>query len=193
MPKLEKTKVKKKKQTTRRNRTTTAEAKMDVYTSDSSSDSESREQKTLDYSRLGLTADCLEENLSHLNKINKLSEIETILLNHNLLTILPNHTFDRFANLHVLDLSTNGLTRLPQELILNCPLTRLILKNNLLTNDALPKCLKSKCSMLKELNLSGNMLTHFPETILELTGLRYLYLGGNKIRSISKDIWRLQR
>lgn len=165
---------------------------MDVYTSDSS-DSESREQKTLDYGRLGLTANCLTENLTHLHKVNKLNEIETIFLNHNLLTILPPQLFSKFTNLHVLDLSANGLTRLPQELIQHCPLTRLVLKNNLLTNDTLPKCFKSKTSTLKELNLSGNMLTQFPENILELTGLRYLYLGANKIKTVSKDIWRLQR
>lgn len=166
---------------------------MDVYTSDSS-DSESREQKTLDYGRLGLTADCLTENLTHLHKINKLNDIETIFLNHNLLTILPSQLFNKFSNLHVLDVSANGLTRLPQELIQYCPLTRLILKNNLLTNDSLPKCFKSKTACtLKELNLSGNLLTQFPENILELTGLRYLYLGANKIKSLSKDIWRLQK
>lgn len=165
---------------------------MEVYTSDSS-DSDSHEQKTLDYGRLGLTTDCLEENLTHLQEIDKLNEIETVLLNHNQITNLPYRLLSKFSNLHVLDISANGLTRLPQELILQCPLTKLILKNNLLTNEALPKCLKSKCFTLRELNLSGNLLTHFPEYILELTGLRYLYLGGNKIKSISKDIWRLKK
>lgn len=165
---------------------------MEVYTSDSS-DSDSHEQKTLDFGRLGLTAECLEENLVHLQNINKLSGIETILLNHNLLTILPHQSLCKFDQLHVLDLSSNGLTSLPQELIINCPLTKLILKNNLLTNASLPKFFKSKLSTLRELNLSGNLLKHFPDSVLELSGLRYLYLGGNKITSISKDIWKLQR
>lgn len=165
---------------------------MEVYTSDSS-DSDSHEQKTLDFGRLGLTAECLEENLVHLHDINKLNGIETILLNHNLLTILPYESLCKFDQLHVLDLSSNGLTRLPQELIIHCPITKLILKNNLLTNDSLPKCLKSKISTLRELNLSGNLLKHFPENVIELTGLRYLYLGGNKIANVSKDIWKLQK
>lgn len=165
---------------------------MDVYTSDSS-DSDSQEQKTLDYGNLGLTAECLDENLMHLHRINKLRDIETVLLGNNALSALPKHIFSRFSNLHVLDLSGNGLTRLPQDLIVQCPLTRLILKNNLLTNEALPKCLNAKASALKELNLSGNQLTHFPDNVLELRGLRYLYLGANKIKSISKDIWRLRR
>lgn len=166
---------------------------MEVYTSDSS-DSDSHEQKTLDFSRLGLTVECLEENLSHLHEISKLTDIETVLLNHNLITTLPSLTLTRFNNLHVLDLSSNGLTQLPQDLLQICPLNKLILKNNLLTNSSLPKCFKSaRFSGLRELNLSGNLLTHFPDAVLELNTLKYLYLGANKITSISKDIWRLQR
>lgn len=166
---------------------------MDNYTSDSS-DSDSHEQKTLDYSQMNLTVECLDVNLSHLHKISKLTEIETVLLNNNFITTLSAHTLTRFNNLHVLDLSANGLSQLPTDLLQVCPLTKLILKNNLLTNQALPKCLKPNCgSTLKELNLSGNLLTHFPDAVLELTNLRYLYLGGNKIETIPKDIWRLQR
>ncbi|XP_031626752.1 leucine-rich repeat-containing protein 58 [Contarinia nasturtii] len=167
---------------------------MEVYTSDSS-DSDSHEQKTLDYGRLGLTSECLEENLSHLHKISKLTDIETVLLNHNMITTLPSQTLSHFNNLHVLDLSSNGLTQLPANLLQICPLlTKLILKNNLLTNSSLPKCFKSsiKQSGLRELNLSGNLLTHFPDAVLELNNLKYLYLGANKITSISKEIWRLQ-
>lgn len=166
---------------------------MEVYTSDSSSDSDSQEQKTLDYSRLGLSVECLEDNLKHLQKMSKLTDIETVLLNHNLIATLPSSALTRFNNLHVLDLSSNGLTQLPQDLLQICPLTKLILKNNLLTNSALPKCFKTtKYNGLRELNLSGNLLTHFPDAVLELTNLKYLYLGANKIKSISKDIWRLQ-
>lgn len=163
---------------------------MDNYTSDSS-DSDSHEQKTLDYSQLNLTVECLEENLSHLHKISKLTEIETVLLNNNLISRLPACTLTRFNNLHVLDLSANGLQQLPRDLMQVCPLTKLILKNNSLTNNALPKCFRG--STLRELNLSGNLLTHFPEAVLELNNLRYLYLGANKIETIPKEIWRLQR
>lgn len=168
---------------------------MDSYSSSSdNSDNDSAEHRTLDYSRLGLSIDCLEENLSHLHKISKLTDIEIVLLNHNLIATLPAHTLTRFNNLHLLDLSSNGLTQLPQDLLQICPLTKLILKNNLLTNSSLPKCLKSdKHNGLRELNLSGNLLTHFPDAVLELNNLKYLYLGANKITSVSKDIWRLQR
>lgn len=169
-----------------------AESRMEVYTSDSS-DSDSREQKTLDYGRLGLTAECLDDNLTHLHKINKISEIETIFLNHNGLAALPVTPLCKFMNLRVLDLSSNGLTKLPQELLLNCNLSTLIVKNNLLDDDSLPKLLQSKNGNLRELNLSGNQFTQFPENVLNVTSLKYLYLSGNKIKSIPKDIWKLQR
>jgi len=99
----------------------------------------------------------------------------------------------KFNNLRTLDLSSNNLTSLPDVLAL-CPITSLIAKNNRLSNDSLPKSLLSKCGdgILRELNLSGNLFTHFPEHVLELKGLKFLYLGGNQITSISKDIWKLQ-
>lgn len=170
----------------------TAEIRMEVYTSDSS-DSDSREQKTLDYGRLGLSAECLDENLTHLHKINKISDIETIFLNNNGLRNLPISIMCKVNNLRVLDLSSNGLTKLPQQLFLHCNLATLIVKNNLLNDESLPKVLQSKTGTLRELNLSGNQFTHFPENILKLNHLKYLYLGGNKIKAIPKDIWKLQR
>lgn len=169
---------------------------LEEYSSDSTegSDSESYERKTLDFGRLGLTLDCLEENLSHLHEISKLKGIEIVLLDHNVITSISTITLSRFKNLRVLDLSANGLTQLPQDLLQVCPLKKLILKNNLLTNGSLPKCFKSaKYSGLTELNLSGNLLRRFPDAVLELRNLKYLYLGANKITTISKDIWRLQR
>lgn len=116
------------------------------------------------------------------------------LLNENLIASLPAHSLNRLNSLRVLDLSSRGLTKLPQDLLQVCPLKRLILKNNLLTNSSLPKCFKTaKSSGLLELNLSGNLLCQFPGAVLELKNLKYLYLGANKIRTIPNDIWRLQR
>lgn len=58
---------------------------MDIYTSDSS-DSDSREQKTLDYGRQNLITETLNDNLMNLYKTNKsYGDIETIFLNHNAL------------------------------------------------------------------------------------------------------------
>lgn len=160
---------------------------MEQYTSDSS-DSDSREAKTLDYGRLKLSTDYVEDNMLGLYRTDA---IETIFLNHNLLTSVP-VSIVKFTNLRVLDLSSNSLTALP-DILSKCPLTTLIAKNNLLTNDSLPKCFGAKTGAMREINLSGNQLTHFPDHVLDLKGLRFLYLGGNQIPSISKDIWKLQK
>lgn len=175
---------------------------MEVYTSDSS-DTDSREQKTLDFGRMSLDLVTLEDHLSSPQKglLKASGDIETMLLNHNRLVGLP-RLLQQFANLKILDLSSNAITQLP-DAVCQLPLVTLIAKNNLLTNGSLPKSLLSKqvsnaggtvgTSTLKELNLSGNQLTHFPEQVTELRQLKYLYLGGNKISSVSKDIWKMQR
>lgn len=174
---------------------------MEVYTSDSS-DTDSREQKTLDFGRMSLDLVTLEDHLSSPQKglLKASGDIETMLLNHNRLVGLP-RLLQQFANLKILDLSSNAITQLP-DAVCQLPLVTLIAKNNLLTNGSLPKSLLSKQvsnaggtvggSTLKELNLSGNQLTHFPEQVTELRQLKYLYLGGNKISTVSKDIWKMQ-
>uniref|UniRef100_A0A0A1X6G8 Leucine-rich repeat-containing protein 58 n=1 Tax=Zeugodacus cucurbitae TaxID=28588 RepID=A0A0A1X6G8_ZEUCU len=163
---------------------------MEVYTSDSS-DTDSREQKTLDYGRMNLTVITLDDDLHAKKALKTHKDFETLLLNHNKLTLLP-PALTKFINLKVLDLSSNCLTQLP-EAICNLPLVTLIAKNNNLTNKSLPKSFVMRNAALKELNLSGNQLTHFPEQVLELRQLRYFYAGANKITSISKDIWKMQR
>ncbi|XP_060661424.1 leucine-rich repeat-containing protein 58 [Drosophila nasuta] len=171
---------------------------MELYTSDSS-DTDSREQKTIDFGRMNLDLVTLEDHLSSPHKALAKSsgDIETLLLNHNRLVGLP-RMLQQFVNIKILDLSSNAITQLP-DAICQLPLVTLIVKNNLLTNASLPKSLLSKLSgsshgtsTLKELNLSGNQLTHFPEQVTELRQIKYLYLGGNKISSISKDIWKMQ-
>lgn len=167
---------------------------MEVYTSDSS-DTDSREQKTLDYSRMNLLDITLEDDLYSETKqrLKSQKDIESLLLNHNRLKLLP-AALKGFSNLHTLDLSCNCLTELP-EVIAQLPLVRLVAKNNQLTNQSLPKTftMKNQQSTLKELNLSGNLLTHFPEQVIELRDLKYLYVGGNQINAISKDIWKMRR
>ncbi len=170
---------------------------MQVYTSDSS-DSDSH---TIDYQNRNWTLTKVEENFLDLFKSESAyAEIETILLYNNHLSSLPLSLL-KFRNLHTLDVSNNNLASLNDEIFLFCPLRTVIAKNNLLTNESLPKSFISKLSspsshkmgQLRELNLSGNMLTRFPRQVLELHSIKYLYLNGNIIQSIDKDIWKLKK
>jgi Leucine-rich repeat (LRR) protein len=165
---------------------------MEIYTSDSS---ESCDQHTLNFSHESLTISKAENKISNITK-NPVDceEIHTIYLNNNALSTVPMSLL-KFQNLRILDISSNNLKTIPLELILNLPLTTLIAKNCNFPNEALPKsfCRKNGESKLKELNLSANQLTHFPEQVLEIKSLKYLYLSGNHIQSISRDISKLKK
>ena len=144
--------------------------------------------ETLDMSYLMLDVNVLNE---HLECVSNSENVETLLLYQNRLNTLPD-SIQRFTNVTCLDISYCGLQRLPNFLTQMEQLVNLSAKNNGLTNDTLPKSFEGlKC--LKELNLSGNGLTEFPEQVIELTGLTYLYLGGNQIAKITKEVWRAQR
>lgn len=165
--------------------------KMECYTSDSC-DSDSREQKTLDLSCQSLESIALSSELKGIvDEKDCAKSYEIILLYNNRITTVPD-TINRFCNLMILDVSNNRLTVLP-DVFKSCPLTTLIAKHNQLTNESLPKCFYSAKTTIRELNLSGNQLTYFPDQILELSSLKYLYLGGNNIVNISKDVWKLSR
>lgn len=158
---------------------------MENYTSDSS-DSDSNAQ-TLDLSYLSFNDKVLDE---YLVRVKCPENVDTLLLHQNQLNTLP-LSIDRFTSLNSLDISNCRLTRLP-DFWTDCPLTCLVAKNNNLSNDSLAKSF-SNLHLLRELNMSGNSLTEFPEQLLVLNKLKYLYLGGNHINEITKDIWKLQR
>lgn len=157
---------------------------MENYTSDSS-DSDSN-LRTLDLSYMSMDNEVLDKQFLN----TKCPEhVDTLLLAQNRLTILPTG-ISRFTSLSFLDISNCGLTKLP-EFWTGCLLTCLIAKYNNLTNDGLAKSFENLAN-LRELNLSGNRLTEFPVQVLDLSVLKYLYLGGNLIGEITKDIWKLQ-
>lgn len=160
---------------------------MENYTSDSS-DSDNNSNKVLDLAYLLLEHDKVTEHLNNLSEESR-NEIESIILHHNSLTILPKN-LKNFKNIQHLDISNNGLTHLP-DVFQTCTLITLIAKNNQLNNESLPKNFTANPN-LKELNLSGNFFQQFPEQFLDFSSLKYLYLGGNKITSIPKNILKLQ-
>lgn len=163
---------------------------METYTSDSSDG----DAHTIDYQNRNLTLSKVEDEFLNMYKVESVySEIETISLFNNHLSSLP-LSLVKFSNLHTLDVSNNFLTTLDLEVFVECPLRTLIAKNNLLTNKSLPKTFMSKSGQgLRELNLNGNNLTHFPVQILDLKSIKYLYLNGNLIQSVPKDIWQLKK
>lgn len=158
---------------------------MENYTSDSSDTDSST--KTLDLSYLMLDSDVLNE---HFVSTKCPDHVDTLLLHQNRLSNIP-QTIVRFTNLHSLDISNCGLTKLPAFLG-DCPLSCLVAKNNNFANDSLPKSFEN-LPALRELNLSGNRLTEFPEQVLDVPELKYLYLGGNYISEIKSNVCKMQR
>lgn len=162
---------------------------MENYTSDSSES----DSHTIDYQNRNLTLSKVEEDfLNMFPSESAYGDIETVILYNNQLASLP-LSLVKFGNLNTLDISNNYLTTLNVEVFTQCPLRTLIAKNNQLTNDSLPKSFMSKSGQLRELNLSGNQLTHFPVQVLQLKSIKYLYLNGNSIKDINKDIWKLSK
>lgn len=163
---------------------------MENYTSDSS-DSDNN-GKVLDFSFLMLDPETVDHNLEVFTEDDKKPtlEIETIILRNNQLTAFP-ESIVKFSNLKTLDISSNGLNVLP-DVFEHCPLTTIIAKNNNLTNESLPKTFTIS-STVREFNLSGNLLNTFPEQLLDFVNLKYLYLGGNRISSISRNVWKLSK
>lgn len=165
------------------------DCEMENYTSDSS-DSDTEGNRVIDLAYFLLDTEAVENHLKeYFNEKQAYLAIEKIILHHNQLPKLPENIL-KFSNTRILDISNLGLSLLPDVFCL--PLTGLIAKNNTLNNGSLPKNI-SKCHTLKELNLSGNHLIDFPGQILDFINLKYLYLGGNGMQQISKNIWKLKK
>ncbi|KAL1489573.1 hypothetical protein ABEB36_013525 [Hypothenemus hampei] len=163
---------------------------MDYYYTSESSDGEPSD-RTIDLAYLLHNKEKLEELFEDYidDEKKKHLDINKVILHHNLLNVIPNNLM-KFSNMKFLDLSNTGLTTFP-DIFQFCKLTSLSLKNNLLQNDTLPKEF-TECASLRELSLSGNNITEFPEQIFNFLNLKFIYLGGNGMRNISKDIWKLK-
>ena len=163
---------------------------MEHYTSESSDNED--QARIIDLAYLLRNPESVDQSLEEYLKgdSKKYLDVEKIILHHNELNVIPKN-LSRFINIRVLDVSNNGLTALPN-IFQHCQLTNLILKNNRLQNETLPKEF-TECLTLKELNLSGNNISQFPEQILSFPNLKFLYLGGNAMQNISKDVWRLKQ
>lgn len=165
---------------------------MENYTSSESSDSDSdNSNKVLDFAYMSLEPEVVDHNLDVLLESSKKpDEVEKLLLHHNNLWSFPENIV-KFTGLAVLDISNNDLENLP-DVFEHLHLTHLIARNNCLGDTSLPKSFTVNAT-LKEINLSGNRLRHFPEQVFSFVNLKYLYLGGNEICSISKNVWKLNQ
>jgi len=166
------------------------------YSSDSGDSDYTGKPQCLDFSYAGLNNITLTNNLEAIacqdgSSMKTADYYESMVLKHNRLTVFPDSAAF-FINLKIIDLSGNSLNHIPDFVVELQNLTSLIVKNNLLVDDGIPKNL-GLCKSLKEVNFSGNCLTRFPDHILELDHLKFLYIGSNQIPSIPSTIGRLQK
>lgn len=120
------------------------------------------------------------------------ADVRALSLCHNRMSAVPRQMAS-FVNLHSLDLSSNRLAVLDDSLVCLVGLRTLVAKNNLLTDDSLPKEFGNLRDCLTVLNLSGNRFTAVCPQLFELVNLRYLHLGGNRIGHLPSRIGQLQK
>ena len=119
-----------------------------------------------------------------------LSSLETLLLNYNFLSSVPNGVFDDLSALYKLRLSANSLTSLPEGVFNGLgSLATLDLAENSLVG--LPEGLFSDLSSLKDLSLYHNSLVALPEGLFRgLKSLERLRLYNNFLATIPQPIFK---
>ncbi|XP_061735144.1 leucine-rich repeat-containing protein 58-like [Nerophis ophidion] len=137
----------------------------------------------LDYSHLNLntfSAECVSDE--------KKRNTAQLYLHYNRLSSLPS-SVTSFSNLQLLDVSSNGLTTLTEDITRLAKLRTLIAKNNHLDELSLPKGFGSM--QLEVVNFSGNRFEEIPLQCTKLRRLQSLSLGGNRLKSIPAEIENL--
>ena len=102
-------------------------------------------------------------------------------------------TLLKLKNLTYLDLSNNRIRELPPEITSLTSLAHLYLRNNQIGDDDFPKDLGSLKMTLRDLNMSGNRVTTIPPAILNLRGLKNLFMGGNRMTFIPSAVQELRK
>ncbi|XP_041471405.1 leucine-rich repeat-containing protein 58-like [Lytechinus variegatus] len=142
-------------------------------------------QRVAMYSRKGIDVFPFDDLIEHKERL------AIIDVSRNNISTIPAR-INNFLNIIELDLSTNRITKLPDELIQLTHLRILTCKNNHLNSDSLPKEFGT-CKSLQTLNFSGNLFLNFPVQLTEIASLRVLHMGGNRIREIPPEVERLSR
>ncbi|XP_064815405.1 leucine-rich repeat-containing protein 58-like [Oncorhynchus masou masou] len=115
---------------------------------------------------------------------------QQLYLYNNRLTVFP-ASVCLFSKLEVLDISNNGLTVLCEDIQRLSNLKTLIAKNNRLNEFSFPKEFGSM--QIDTMNFSGNMFEEVPTQFLKLQRLKYLSLGGNRLKAIPAEIENITR
>ncbi|MEG2643416.1 MAG: leucine-rich repeat domain-containing protein, partial [Eubacterium sp.] len=133
--------------------------------------------------------DLRRQGLTQIDGIEIFSNLESLDLNGNQLTSLPD-SIGNLEQLEMLDLSENQLTSLPESIgnLVNLQILGLI--SNQLTS--LPESIENLVN-LEWLYLSRNQLTSLPESIGKLTSLKILVLGSNQLTSLPDSIGNLEK
>ncbi|KAL8560611.1 hypothetical protein ACOMHN_062576 [Nucella lapillus] len=116
--------------------------------------------------------------------------IYSLLLADNQIAELPGSMFSALRNLKDLDLSTNQLTALPEEVGLCAQMETLSVVTNRLS--CLPDSL-ANCKRLGRLDISHNHFTKFPEVITKLTELRRLYAQNLQLTRLPEGVGELRK
>ncbi|KAL3869919.1 hypothetical protein ACJMK2_042541 [Sinanodonta woodiana] len=124
----------------------------------------------------------------------ELKSLKTLLLNGNELSQMEKSYPEEFrsltwknGNLTILDLSSNGLVKLPSDLFaFNTELTTLILSSNLFSD--LPKVIFANNPKLAILDLSNNLLSVTDWLSSNLVNLRVLNIRNNRITTLDSDV-----
>jgi len=113
-----------------------------------------------------------------------------LILSNNMLTEIP-LSLQTFRDLETLDLSSNHLKSLSFNIKGLRNLKKFIAKDNLLSDNSLPKDFNN--NKLQVINLSGNKFTQFPFQLLELQTIREIYMGSNEINVLPRNYENLQK
>lgn len=155
------------------------------YSSSSDSECHNRDHfEDLSYGGLQTIPDCILT--SH-----RLSNIHSLQLDNNDITSLPS-CIGLFKKLIVLDVSSNNMTFICDEICQLSKLRTLVAKNNKLNNESFPKDF-GQLKSLEVLNISGNEIDTFPPQLTELDKLEVLHFGRNRLSACPSKIKFLRR
>lgn len=124
----------------------------------------------------------IDDDLSNFKKL------QEIHIRYNNLKNLPEN-FSNLQELKILDISTNQITQLPNEIGKLCKLEKLFAGRNKIKE--IPKSIKY-CKNLEIIDLRRNYIEKLPVELFELAKPRELKLSGNKLTKLPKEIGNLK-